>query len=99
MLQRLGDQIAELPGETLSEIAVQELQRRIRELMHFKLSADDLVHLQEASATMQEALSDSRNLEAVDQAQRSVALAAQRIGASGGSVCAALATSRLPPGW
>ena len=74
MLQRLRDQIAELPSETLSEIAVQELQRWARELMHFKLSADDLVHLQEASATMQEALSDSRNLEAVDQAQSQLRL-------------------------
>ena len=74
MLQRLGDRIAELPGETRSEIAVQELQRRIRELMHFKLSADDLVHLQEASAAMQEFLSDSRNLEAVEQAQSQLRL-------------------------
>ncbi len=86
MLQRLGDQIAELPSETLSEIAVQELQRWVRELMHFKLSADDLVHLQEASATMQEALSDSRNLEAVDQAQSRLRLLrnalAHRAGAS-----------------
>ena len=69
MLQRLGDLIAELPGETRSEIAVQELQRRARELKHFKLSADDLVHVQEASAAMQEFLSDSCNLEAVEQAQ------------------------------
>ena len=45
------------------------MQRRARELMHFKLSADDLVHLQEASAAMQEFLSDPRNLEAVEQAQ------------------------------
>ena len=86
MLQRLGDQIAELPSETLSEIAVQELQRWARELMHFKLSADDLVHLQEASAMMQEALSDSRNLEAVDQAQSRLRLLrnalAHRAGAS-----------------
>ena len=50
-------------------IVVQELQRRARELMHFKLSADDLVQLQEASASMQEFLSDPRNLEAVEQAQ------------------------------
>ena len=74
MLKRLGDRIAELPSETLSEIAVQELQRRVRELMHFKLSADDLVHLQEASATIQEFLSDSRNLEAVEQAQSQLRL-------------------------
>lgn len=70
LLRRLEDQIAELPRETLSEIAVQELQRRVRELMHFKLSADDLVQLQEASAAMQEFLSDPRNLEAVEQAQK-----------------------------
>lgn len=69
LLQRIEDQIAELPNETLSEIAVQELQRRARELMHFKLKADDLVQLQEASAAMQEFLSDPRNLEAVEQAQ------------------------------
>ncbi|GAW36494.1 antitoxin HipB [Roseovarius sp. A-2] len=69
LLQRLDDQIAALPSETLSEIVVQELQRRARELMHFKLSADDLVQLQEASASMQEFLSDPRNLEAVEQAQ------------------------------
>ena len=69
LLQRLDDQIAALPSETLSEIVVQELQRRARELMHFKLSADDLVQLQEASAAMQEFLSDPRNLEAVEQAQ------------------------------
>lgn len=69
MLQRLGNRIAELPGETRSEIAVQELQRRTRELMHFKLSADDLVHLQEASAAMQKFLSDSSNLDAFEQAQ------------------------------
>ena len=74
MLQRLGGQIAELPSETLSESAVQELQRRARELMHFKLSAGDLVHLQEASAAMQEFLSDSRNLEAVEQAQSQLRL-------------------------
>ena len=69
LLQRLDDQIAALPSETRSEIVVQELQRRARELMHFKLSADDLVQLQEASAAVQEFLSDPRNLEAVEQAQ------------------------------
>jgi hypothetical protein len=37
--------------------------------MHFKLSADDLVQLKEASAAMQEFLSDPHNLEAVEQAQ------------------------------
>ena len=74
MLQRLEDQIAELPSETHSEIPVQELQRRARELMHFKLSADDLVHLQETSAAMQEFLGDPRNLEAVEQAQNQLRL-------------------------
>lgn len=69
LLQRLEDQIAELPSDRLSEIGVQELQRRARELMHFKLSADDLVQLREASAAMQEFLNDPRNLEAVEQAQ------------------------------
>lgn len=69
MLRRLEDQIAELPSETLSEIPVQEFQRRVRDLMHFRLSADDLVHVQEASAKMREFLSDPRNLEAVEQAQ------------------------------
>ncbi|MYH56476.1 MAG: helix-turn-helix transcriptional regulator [Boseongicola sp. SB0675_bin_26] len=90
MLQRLGDRIAELPRETRSEIAVQELQRRTRELMHFKLSADDLVHLQEASAAMQEFLTGSRNLEAVEQAQSRLGLLrnalAHRAGASAPSV-------------
>ena len=69
MLQRLEDQIAELPDEIHSEIPVQEFQRRVRELMHFKLSAADLVHLQAASAAMQEFLSDPRNLEAIEQAR------------------------------
>ncbi|MDE2915580.1 MAG: helix-turn-helix transcriptional regulator [Paracoccaceae bacterium] len=69
MLRRLENQIAELPSETRSRIPVQELQRRARELMHFKLSADDLFHLLEASAKVQEFLSDPRNLEAVEQAQ------------------------------
>lgn len=68
LLQRIEDQIAELPVDRLSEIAVQELRRRARELMHFKLSADDLVRLQEASAAMKKFLSDPRNLEAVEQA-------------------------------
>ena len=90
MLQRLGDLIAELPGETRSEISVQELQRRARELKHFKLSADDLVHVQEASAAMQEFLSDSRNLEAVEQAQSQLLLLrnalAQGAGASAPSL-------------
>lgn len=74
MLRRLENQIAELPSETRSEMPVQELQRRARELMHFKLSADDLVHLQEASAKVQEFLSDPRNLEAVEQAQSQLRL-------------------------
>lgn len=74
MLQRLEDQIAELPSETRSEIPVQVIQRRARELMHFRLSADDLVHLKKASAAMQEFLSDPRNLEAVEQAERQLRL-------------------------
>lgn len=90
MLQRLGDQISELPSETLSEIPVQELQRRARELLHFKLSADDLVHLQAASAAMQEFQNDSHNLEAVEQAQSQLRLLrnalAHRAGASAPSV-------------
>ena len=70
LLRRLEDQIADLPSETLSGIPVQELQRRVRELTHFKLSADDLVLLRKAAAKMQDSLGDPRNLEAVEQAQR-----------------------------
>lgn len=69
MLQRLEDQIAELPSDRLSEIAVQELQRRTRELMHFQLSADNLVFLQEASAAMNAFLSDPENLWKIERAQ------------------------------
>ncbi len=74
MLRRLEDWIAELPSETRCEIPVQEFQRRVRELMHFTLSTDDLVHLQEASAKMQDFLCDPRNLEAVEQAQSQLRL-------------------------
>ncbi len=90
MLRRLEDQIAELPSETLSEIPVQEFQRRARELMHFRLSADDLVHVQEVSAKMREFLGDPRNLEAVKQAQSQLRLLrnalAHRAGASAPSL-------------
>lgn len=69
VLRHLEDQIAALPTEHLSEIAVQELQRRARELAHFQLSAGDLAQLQEAAAAMREFLSNPENLRAVEQAQ------------------------------
>ncbi len=69
MLRHLIGQIEEQPTELLSEVAVQELQRRARELMHFRLSSNELGYLQEASAAMNRFLRDTRNLEAVEQAQ------------------------------
>lgn len=74
LLRRIEDQISELPSERLSEIAVQELQRRARELSRFKMSDDDLVHLQEASSAMKAFLSDPENLRAVELAQNELRL-------------------------
>ena len=74
LLRRIEDQISELPSERLSAIAVQELQRRARELSRFKMSDDDLVHLQEASTAMKAFLSNPENLRAVEQAQNQLRL-------------------------
>ena len=68
MLRRLVDQIEQLPSELRSEFAIQELQRRARELIQLELSADELVHLQDASAAVKAFFNDPRNAEAVEGA-------------------------------
>ncbi|MCY4260429.1 MAG: helix-turn-helix transcriptional regulator [Rhodobacteraceae bacterium] len=69
ILQHLENQIEALPGDVQSEIVIQKLQRWVRELMHFNLSADDLVQLQDVSAVMQEFQNDPCNLSAAGRAE------------------------------
>lgn len=68
-LRRLQKQIADLPSDVLSEIPGQELQRRARDLTHFRLRRDDLAIIKEASEAIGAFKSDPQNLRLITEAQ------------------------------